>query len=387
MEMTKNEILAQLSVADVEERLDNLRTLIKTQPAPIVRPEFANNHIHTTYSFSPYTPTAAIWFAREAGLLTAGIMDHDSIGGAREFREAGKIVGIGTTCGMECRVSMVGTPFADKKLNSPDQVGVAYMAIHSVPAESFDMLQEAFAPLRAKRNDRNVKMVRRINEIIAPCGISIDFEKDVLPLSMFDKGGSVTERHLLAALANKIIESVGQGDVCEFLGNALNITPSARVGEWIRQRDPLCFSYDILGVLKSSLNARTFIPADDELLTLDQVVSLADRAGAILCYAYLGDIADSPTGDKKAEKFEDSYLEQLLDSLTEAGVKGITFMPSRNTRAQMERLMSEARARGMTEISGEDINQPRQSFICSELADPMFSHLVARAWELVEREK
>ena len=47
--------------------------------------EYVNNHIHTTYSFSPYTPTAAVYAAKKAGLSTAGIMDHDSIGGCEEF--------------------------------------------------------------------------------------------------------------------------------------------------------------------------------------------------------------------------------------------------------------------------------------------------------------
>lgn len=385
--MNKTEILNLLNAPSAEQRLENLKALVKSEPVPTLRPEFANNHIHTTYSFSPYTPTAAVWFAREAGLGTAGIMDHDSIGGAEEFRAAGKIAGIGTTCGMECRVSMKGTPFADKKLNSPDQAGVAYMAIHSVPAASFDMLQKAFAPLREKRNARNKLMVEKINEIVAPSGIVLDFERDVVPLSMFDCGGSVTERHLLAALAHKIIATVGEEGVADFLTDKLGLTLSARQLEWMQQRDPLCFSYDILGVLKSSLNARTFIPADDELLTLSEVVELADRAGAILCYAYLGDVGDSPTGDKKAEKFEDSYLDELFAFLAGAGVHGITYMPSRNTREQMERLMALCKQFGMTEISGEDINQPRQSFICQQLADPMFSHLVDMAWKLVEREK
>ena len=98
-------------------------------------------------------------------------------------------------------------------------------------------------------------------------------------------------------------------------------------------------------------------------------------------------MADSPTGDKRAEHFEDGYLEELLTYLRDSGVSGITFMPSRNTCEQLERLMELCRHFGFTQISGEDINQPRQSFICRQLADPMFSHLVAETWRLVERER
>lgn len=385
--MEKHEILKLLCVPDADERLDNLEMLLRREPTPATKPEYANNHIHTTYSFSPYSPTAAIWFARDAGLPTAGIMDHDSIGGGDEFRRAGALAGLGTTCGMECRVSLAGTPFADRKLNNPDQRGMTYMAIHSIPASNFGMVQRVFAVLREKRNERNRAMVRKINEAVADSGIELDFDRDVLPLSMYRDGGSVTERHLLCALGDKIISEVGKENVIGFLEGTLGLEISARQRAWLSDADPLYFRYDILGVLKSSLNSRTYIPADDELPDFDWLVGFCREIGAILCYPYLGDIADSPTGDKKAERFEDGYLEEWFDFIYGHGVRGVTFMPSRNTRAQMERLMSLCRSYGMTEISGEDINQPRQSFICPQLAEPAFSHLVGAAWELVNREK
>ena len=43
-------------------------------------------------------------------------MDHDSIAGAVEFRKAGKIAGIGTTCGMECRANLEWYPHGRKKI-------------------------------------------------------------------------------------------------------------------------------------------------------------------------------------------------------------------------------------------------------------------------------
>jgi hypothetical protein len=38
------------------------------------------------------------------------------------------------------------------------------------------------------------------------------------------------------------------------------------------------------------------------------------------------------------------------------------------------------------QISGEDINQPRQSFICAQLKKPKFSHLIDTTWALVGHE-
>ena len=385
--MNKKEILALLNAPTPEERLENLKKVLAAETeAPKAKPEFANNHIHTTYSFSPYSPTAAVYFARAEGLLTCGIMDHDSIGGAKEFREAGKIANMGTTCGFEARVSLKGTPFQDKRTNHPDEPGAAYMAFHSVPCESFDKAQAKLHELAVKRNERNKKMTQKINDIMGQYGVHLDFEKDVLPISNFANGGSVTERHLLYALSLKIIEAVGRENVVSFLKDKLGITPSEKVTAWLSDTECEHFVYDLLGVMKSELNVRTYISAEEEMMTLDEAVEFANDIGCTLCYAYLGDIGDSVTGDKKAQKFEDEYLEELLAFIREKGVKGVTYMPSRNTIQQLDRLMSLSDKMGFTQISGEDINSSRQSFICKELANPKFAHLVDRAWELVKSE-
>ena len=328
--------LRLLNADTAEERLANLEMLIKNEKShPEVRPEFANNHIHTIYSFSPYSPTAAIYMARAEGLETAGIMDHDSIGGAEEFRRAGEIAGIGTTCGMECRVSTEDTSLAGKRLNNPDQAGVAYMAIHSVPKTGFARLQEVFAPLRENRNKRNRKMLANINELMAPYGITLDFEKDVLPISSFDVGGSVTERHLLYALSKKILDTKGRENCASFVTDELGISLSEKQRAQLTDETNPHFLYDLLGIMKASLVEKIYIPATDECLKLADVVKLADEVGAILCYPYLGDVGESPTGDKKAQKFEDDFLEELFCMLSEEGVKAITYMPARpqHTRA------------------------------------------------------
>ena len=52
--MTKLEILNLLNAPSAEERLSNLEAILKDeQCAPEVKSQYANNHIHTKYSFSP----------------------------------------------------------------------------------------------------------------------------------------------------------------------------------------------------------------------------------------------------------------------------------------------------------------------------------------------
>ena len=380
--------IAFLNADTKEERLENLRSLIESElTPPEVKPEYANNHIHTIYSFSPYSPTAAVYMARAEGLETAGIMDHDSIGGAEEFRAAGEIAGIGTTCGMECRVSLEGTSMAKRRLNNPDQVGVAYMAIHSVPSSGFARLQEVFKPLRERRNERNKKMLANINALMKPYGITLDFENDVLPLSSFADGGSVTERHLLYALSKKIVDISGREKCADFVNDSLQITLTEKQRATLSDPDNPHFLYDLLGVLKAKLVEKIYIPATDECLKLAEVVRLASEVGAILCYPYLGDVGESPTGDKKAQKFEDDFLDELFEMLKSEGVGAITYMPARNTPEQIARLQALCRKYGMTEISGEDVNSSRQSMICPALKKPEFRHLVDMAWTLVKRER
>ena len=103
--MIELSLLKSLNEGSKDERLSALTRAVARAGFPPVDPRMVNNHVHTTYSFSPYSPTAAVYAARAEGLATCGIVDHDSMGGAREFIEAGKIVGIPTTIGVEARVS------------------------------------------------------------------------------------------------------------------------------------------------------------------------------------------------------------------------------------------------------------------------------------------
>ncbi|MGB4266733.1 MAG: PHP domain-containing protein, partial [Limnochordia bacterium] len=109
-----NRLIDDLNHDDRQIRLQSLEQLqALIRQGQIKRPEpggFVNNHIHTTYSFSPYSPTKAVWMAYNAGLTTAGIMDHDSISGAKEFIRAGQIVGLATTSGVEVRSDFSQTP-------------------------------------------------------------------------------------------------------------------------------------------------------------------------------------------------------------------------------------------------------------------------------------
>lgn len=362
-------LLRELNAGTGEDRLLALERAVQKASFPPADFRLVNNHVHTIYSFSPYSPSAAVYAARNEGLSACGIVDHDSMGGAREFLKAAEITGIAATVGIEARVSFAETPFFSRRLNNPDQTGNGYLVLHAVPHENIERVQAFFAPVREKRNARNRRMIRRINELYADDGVSLDFDRDVLPLSQAAGGGSVTERHLMLALARRLIA----------LGKAkLPVSAS----EW----ETILAEYDLVGALKKDCIPKVFLPAAEECPTLREFVRFSAEVGGILAYAYLGDVTNSVTGDKKAQKFEDEYLEELFEFLALTGVRAVTYMPTRNTPLQLDRLRALCERFGMLQISGEDVNSPRQSFVIQKMREAQFSNLIESTWRLIRHE-
>ena len=376
-------ILEKLNAPTKQERLANLAEVLKTAQFPPMVPQYINNHIHTTYSFSPYSPTAAVFAARMEGLCTAGIIDHDSISGAEEFLEAAKMVQMPVTIGMEARISMEGTRLEGRRTNNPDQVGVSYMTIQSVPHDKIDTLTEFFKPYQQARHNRNRQMIQKINNLL---NLDMDYDRDVLPLSQASENGGVTERHLMYALAIRLVKEVGKGEAMVRKLASMGLNLSAKQEAQMLDTAYPFYEYDLLGILKSAFVPQIFIDATDECPKLPDMVKLCKEIDAYLCYAYLGDVGDSVTGDKKAQKFEDDYLDDVFECLKEEGVTAVTYMPTRNTPKQLERLRGLCDKYNMFQISGEDINSPRQSFVIKAMENPLFQNLIDATWKLIAHE-
>lgn len=370
-------------LAELRGRMEEYRQGTRTLPEPA---EYVNNHIHTTYSFSPYSPSEAVLRAWESGLSTAGIMDHDSMAGADEFIAAGETVGIATTVGFECRCSMSGTPLEGRRINNPDQKSVGYVALHGVSHKSIERAQQWLTPYREKRNLRNRAMAERLGGLLADID-PLDFDRDIVPLSEMASGGTITERHILFALANRLMEQVGRGrPLTGYLRGRLSVQVSTEGENRLLDTGNPMYAYYLLGILKSGLVERFYIDADDELPHVTEFLRLARETGGIPAYAYLGDVSGSVTGDKKDQAFEDAYLDELVQWTARSGFQALTYMPMRNTMRQLQRVMALCDANGLFQISGEDINSPFQSFQCPALKRPEFRHLVENTWALIGHE-
>lgn len=382
--------MAALNSLNVAERLAAVRELGESVKQGVAPTDEVNNHVHTIYSFSPYTPVMAAVKAAQAGLQAVGIMDHDSVSGCAEMLEACKAINIASTAGFEMRVDMTGTAVEGRKTNNPDTLNNSYMAVHGIPATCFGKAADFLRPMNEARIERDRRQVDLLNGILGDVGLEpLDFDRDVASLSQAAAGGSITERHILYALSLRLIQVFGKGmTLIRFLREKLDTEVPAKLEPLLLDPANPHYAYDLLGLFKASLVPRMFIQPDGrECISIYKAVQFANEIGAIPAYAYLGDVGESPTGDKKAEKFEDDYLDELVPELKRIGFKAITYMPPRNTLEQLLRLQKLCAANELMEISGVDINSSRQTFSCPIIMTPPFRHLTEATWALIAHEK
>ena len=380
----------------MEERLAALRSWEKTENNNRPGGEEINNHIHTIYSFSPYTPAMAALRSRDSGLGAAGSVDHDSIAAAQEMLDACAVLGIGGCVGFEVRVSFKTgadgkpSPFAGSKINNPDSQGLVYMTIQGIPKPAIQKAAQFLVPIREERLKRTKAMTVCANVLLKEAGLNeIDFDNDICGQSKYAQGGEITERHFLAAAAGKIIEKYGKGPaLAEGLKSKMGIIISPKTGILLSDQNNPHYLYDLLGVLKTEFLPGIFIqPDENECIPAERVTSFANSIGAVAAYAYLGDVGESPTGDKRAEKFEDDFIEELFSEISRLGYRAVTYMPPRNTALQLEKLRRLSHEWGFMEISGVDINSSRQSFNCPEVLRDEFRHLLDTTWALIAHER
>ena len=179
----KDKIIQELNSSNKTARLFGLKRickLIEKEGKQFKKTDEVNNHVHTIYSFSPYSPSMAVYLAWKAGLQTVGIMDHDSVSGCKELIEACKIISIASTVGLELRVNFSGTKVEGRKLNNPDSKNIGYIAIHGIPESKLQETKKFLNPIQVARNKRNEKMLDKLNNLIKDYGMGeINFQKEV----------------------------------------------------------------------------------------------------------------------------------------------------------------------------------------------------------------
>jgi len=244
-------------------------------------------------------------------------------------------------------------------------------------------------PIRKAREQRNRAMTKRVGAVLERFGMNLDFDKDVVPVSRWEQGGSITERHILFAMAEKLIGRFGKGAaLLRFLEQELGIPLPEKARGYLSDTESTIYTFDLTNVLKGFFSEMMYIPADHvETPSVVTTVPYLNSLGCIATYTYLGDVrGTSVTGDKKTQKFEDDILDELFRCLHAYGMRGFSYAPTRNAPDQVERVRTLCRKYQMLEVCGEDINQPRQPLICQQNSEEDRQFFNDSTWAIIGHE-
>ncbi|HIY01760.1 MAG TPA: PHP domain-containing protein [Candidatus Blautia faecipullorum] len=386
--------LKSLNHKDRQTRLESVRRISRgiknDELLPVNRRNECNNHVHSQYSFSPYSPSMIAWKAYRSGLSTCGIIDHESVAGCGEFREACRLLGIVPTIGFEIRLNWNHTILKDRMFNNPDQKSVGYFPIHGVPFSRLPEIEKFLYPIRQERFRRNQKMVKNIDSILHNYGLELDMDWDVIPVSKWLEGGNITERHLLYATAKKLLQKYRPGqEMISFLKNRLGIQMSETSESYLTQTENPFYDFDVTNILKGFFSEYMYVNASEtETPDVEKAIPYLKKIGCIPTYTYLGDVkTESVTGDKKPQKFEDDILDEMLALLRSYGMGALSYAPRRNDSHQINMVRKLCKKYDMMEVAGEDINQPRQPFVNLHLDNEIKKYFDLTTWAIIGHEK
>lgn len=137
-------------------------------------------HTHSTYSDGTYTPKELVAYAKEKGLSALALTDHDTLEGVSEALYYGEKYGVEVISGIEVSTAYEGT-----------ELHIVGLFVNNDNSE----LSNALKSLRKARENRNIEMVNKLNQI----GVNISYN-EVLKSA---KGGIVTRAHIARQIINK----------------------------------------------------------------------------------------------------------------------------------------------------------------------------------------
>ncbi len=152
-------------------------------------------HIHTKASDGIYSPAEIVCKAKQEGLKSIAITDHDTLDGVEEAKYEGNKVGLHVISGVE-----LSTKYEGKSI---DVLGYGMTNIHNLTAK-LSRFQEG-------RIERALKIIDKFNELSMPITI-----EDV---KQFSKGNVIARPHIAKAIVQKGYISDIQTVFDYYLGN------------------------------------------------------------------------------------------------------------------------------------------------------------------------
>jgi predicted metal-dependent phosphoesterase TrpH len=246
-------------------------------------------HAHTTASDGQYTPTELVKHAAELGLTAIAITDHDTVEGVGEAMAAGLRYGVEVAPGIELSA----------QIDRGQCHLLGYLIDPTTPA-LVDRLHE----VRTNRNNRNEKLIARLNEL----GIPITLE-----------------------------------GVAEIAGGDILARP--HFAQWLMRN----------GVVSSTQEAFDRYLADGaqaavkkDKLTPEECIGMVHSAGGLVFLAHPNNLKRDPAG-----------TEAEIVRLKGLGLDGIEARYSQHTPEETARYLEMASRLGLLTSGGSDFHGPR----------------------------
>lgn len=142
--------------------------------------KYTDLHSHSSASDGTFKPSEVAQLAKNAGLSSIALTDHDTVEGIDEFMEAGKVIGIETIPGIELAAAYKNTEL--------HIVGLFIDNKNKALCESMEYIVN-------ERNERNKKMIFVLNKLGMDISLK-DLEENA-------KGNIITRAHYANVLVNK----------------------------------------------------------------------------------------------------------------------------------------------------------------------------------------
>jgi predicted metal-dependent phosphoesterase TrpH len=253
-----------------------------------VSSSFVDLHCHSTASDGTLSPTDVVELAVSSGLSALALTDHDTIDGVAEAAEAARKVGLDFVPGIEisCDVPRPATMHL---------LGYGFDPRSPVLLDMTTRLIEG-------RNDRNPRIIRRLNEL----GVSITMEEVEA-----EAGGTVVGRpHIAAVLQRKgYVSSIKQA-----------------FDKYLAQGAPAYF--------------------DKERLTSKQAIGLVLESGGVPVLAHPVQLRTE----------NDAQLERMVKDLKDLGLVGLEVIHSDHDAALVEKYTKLADRFGLIKTGGSDFH-------------------------------
>ena len=392
LQNTKDTIVPGLNSWDYNQRIATLNVLKNIENSdkwftPKPREGDIKLFLKSNYSSVPYSPSALAYKCYENGSKLLGICDSETLSGAKEFYEACNILGMECSLGFQVKSDII-KPKLNRRINNMYQSDVVNLSLLGIPLEKIDYANNFLSKLRIAESNRMSKMTDLINKSYKKIGVSIDYKKDILPISNEREGGTVTEMHVLLALCNQLVNRFGKSqNLVDVLRVQMNVPISEKSRKHLSDAvDEVSFVYDLQNVLKNEI--RTFyVDADKECCNIADLRKLATDCQAILTYEYMGDIENIVFGENRIEVYEDAVLDFLLKELKRLGVMAVTVSPSRHTAEQTQHVIELCKELELMLIIGETVYTRRQDVKYEEVDNVKYNNLIEASRAICYNEK